>query len=147
MRNTFSTQTVHEKCKHVPRFYSNCDTPGNVASFYRNFELCEFRRPWWGLLFIQLCTWPMSSGNVLRYSGTPERTPEHYKSSMWYVALIDWYQKFSPNYLAMLSHFPSFKKTTLLFSFFFQADYKSFGIICIDFYIFSLPLLFPSLFK
>ena len=29
--------------------------------------------------------------------------------------------------------------------FFFQADYKSFGVICIDFYIFSLPLLFPSL--
>lgn len=60
--------------------------------------------------------------NVLRYSGTPDRTPEHYKSSMWYVTLIDWYQKFSPNYLAMLSHFPSFKKRTLLFrfSFFFS---------------------------
>lgn len=107
-----------KRCKHVPRFYSNCEIPQGTRQAFTETLSCVSSEDLDEDYFSSSCApWPMSSGNILGYSGTPDRT--HYKSSMCCVTLIDWYQKFCPNYLAMLSRFPSFKKKrTPLFRFF-----------------------------
>ena len=77
-----------KRCKHVPRFYSSCEIPQGTRQAFTETLSCVSSEDLDEDCFLSSCApWPMSSGNILGYSGTPDRT--HYKSSMCCVTLID----------------------------------------------------------
>ena len=133
------------RCKQGPRFYSNCGIPQGTPQAFIETLSCVSSEDLDEDYFLFSCA-PGLCPVVIHWDILEPLTGHIIKAA---CAVWPWLIDIRNSVLIIWPCcliFPLSKKE-LHYSVFFQAAYKSFGIIFIDFYIFSLSLLSPTLFK